>query len=312
MWSHRRTTGMLATALCAAFILALPSAASAATISNGGFEAGAFTDWTKSTQGSGDWFVYSGTTTPNGQTVAAPPQGTKAAVTEQSGPGSHVLYQDVALDASASHTLTFKLYYRSSASLLSPNTLDHAGSPNQQYRVDVMGPAAPVRSVAAADVLATVFKTQPGDPTTLAPTTISFDLTPFAGQTVRLRFAEVDNRGTFYASFDDVAIDTVAQQYQPAQAVSITSAVPQREVSRAACTASALPAGAGTPTASAPDQRHTFGRSQRQVETVHTCPVNPRPVSPLGAATSSSQIRASSVSASPPSSAASLRPVVRL
>lgn len=209
MRSHRRTTGRLATALCAAFMLVVPSSASAATIANGGFEAGAFTGWTKSTQGSGDWYVYSGTTAPSGQSVAAPPQGTNAATTDQSGPGSHVLYQDVALEASARHTLTFKLYYRSSASLVSPNTLEHTGSANQQYRVDVIGPAAPIRSVSAADVLATAFKTTPGDPTTLAPTTITLDLTPFAGQTVRLRFAEVDNQSNFTASVDDVAIDTV-------------------------------------------------------------------------------------------------------
>lgn len=209
MRSHPRTAGVLATALCAASMLAVPSAASAATISNGGFESD-FTGWTKSTQGSGDWYVYSGTTAPSGQAVAAPPQGTKAATTDQSGAGSHVLYQDVALEASARHTLTFKLYHHNSASsFVSPNTLDHAGAANQQYRIDVMSPAAPIRSVAAADVLATVFKTKPGDPATLAPTTISFDLTPFAGQIVRLRFAEADNQLFFAASVDDVAIDTV-------------------------------------------------------------------------------------------------------
>ena len=69
-----------------------------------------------------------------------------------------------------------------------------------------MDPAAALDSVAPADVLLNVFQTQTGDPTTLAPTQLTADLTPFAGQTVRLRFAEVDNNGVLNASTDDVRI----------------------------------------------------------------------------------------------------------
>src|SRR5215210_103479 len=78
---------------------ALPGVASGATVANGGFGAGSFAGWSVANQagGSGDWFVYTGTSTPlNGFPVAAPPEGTHAAVTDQGGPGSHVLYQDVA------------------------------------------------------------------------------------------------------------------------------------------------------------------------------------------------------------------------
>jgi hypothetical protein len=63
-----------------------------------------------------------------------------------------------------------------------------------------------VTSVAPGDILATVFQTKVGDPLTLAPTPITFDLTPFAGTTVRIRFAEVDNQLFFNASVDSVAI----------------------------------------------------------------------------------------------------------
>jgi hypothetical protein len=63
-----------------------------------------------------------------------------------------------------------------------------------------------VDSVAPGDILANVFRTTPASPPILAPTLITFDLTPFAGQTIRLRFAEVDNQNFFPAAVDDVRI----------------------------------------------------------------------------------------------------------
>ena len=191
----------------------VPSVSTAATVVNGDFEAGNFTGWTVVNQpgGSGDWFVYTGTTSPiSGFAIAAPPEGTHAATTDQGGPGSHVLYQDVALEAGFAHTLSFQLYYANQAGVFaSPPTLDFAGGiPNQQYRVDILRPSAPATSVDPADILATVFQTNPGDPTTLAPVTVSADLSSFAGTTVRIRFAEVDNQLFFQASVDAVAISS--------------------------------------------------------------------------------------------------------
>jgi hypothetical protein len=208
----RRVLG-IATLVGALAISALPGVASGATVANGGFETGTFAGWTVVNQpgGSGDWFVYTGTSTPlNGFPVAAPPEGAHAAVTDQGGPGSHVLYQDVALEAGFRHTLSFQIYYVNQAGVFfSPPTLDFTAEANQQYRVDVLRPTADPASVAPGDVLATIFRTQPGDPATLAPTPITFDLTPFAGTTVRLRFAEIDNQLFFNASVDAVAIQSV-------------------------------------------------------------------------------------------------------
>jgi hypothetical protein len=195
-----------------AAVLAAPGVSTAATIVNGGFETGNFSGWTVVNQsgGSGDWFVYSGTSTPlTGFAIAAPPEGTFAATTDQGGPGSHVLYQDVALEAGFNHTLSFDVYYNNQAGVFAtPPSLDFSVNPNQQYRVDVLRPTAPVTSVAPGDVLATVFQTNVGDPFTLAPTSVSFDLSGFAGTTVRLRFAEVDNQLFFAASVDRVAIQS--------------------------------------------------------------------------------------------------------
>jgi hypothetical protein len=198
-------------ALCVATLLTGPSVSTAATIANGGFETGNFAGWTVVNQsgGSGDWFVYTGTTSPLNPffQIAAPPEGTHAAVSDQFAPGSHLLYQDVALEAGFTHTLSLQVYYENRAGVFStPPTLDYNVFPNQQYRVDVVRPSAPVASVAPGDVLATVFQTDVAAPSSLAPTPASLDLSGFAGTTVRLRFAEVDNQGNFQASADDVAV----------------------------------------------------------------------------------------------------------
>jgi hypothetical protein len=193
-----------------AAVLSLPGVSSAATIVNGGFESGNFTGWTVVNQsgGFGDWFVYTGTTAPlSGSQIAAPPEGTHAAVSDQGGPGSDVLYQDVALAAGFKHTLSFEVYYNNHAgTFATPPTLDFHVFPNQQYRIDVLRPTAPVTSVAPSDVLATVSQTKVGDPPTLTPTPVSFGLSSFAGTTVRIRFAEVANQGNFNASVDNVTV----------------------------------------------------------------------------------------------------------
>jgi len=186
------------------------SPASAATISNGGFEAGDFGGWTTRAQvgSAGSWFVYSGTSSPlNGFSIAAPPQGKYAATTDQTFPSSQTLTRTVALEPGLLHTLSFVLYYQNfGGGFATPNTLDYSVVPNQQYRIDVLRATAPATSVAPADVLLQVFRTDDGDPSSMSPTRFSADLSRFAGSTVKLRFAEVDNQGNFLASVDDVQI----------------------------------------------------------------------------------------------------------
>jgi len=228
MTSKRRTTGRRKTmsaglsgriAKCfvvgaAALVLLLPGSALGASVAGGNFETGTLSGWSVVNSGSGNWFAYSGTTSPqSGFPVAAPPQGSFAATTDQGGPGSHILYQDIALKAGLKHTLTFTLYYANRAGAFStPASLSESVSPNQQYRVDIVKPSAPVASVAATDVLKNVVQTHVGDPLTRGPTPITVDLTPFAGQTVRLRFAEVDNQYYFQAAVDGVKIVSTTQE----------------------------------------------------------------------------------------------------
>jgi hypothetical protein len=181
-------------------------------VPNGNFETGDFGHWNVATNQpgdeGGDWFVYSGTESPlTGFTIAAPPQGNFAATTDQDGPGTRVLYRNIKLAPGMEHELSFYLYYRNRAGeFFTPNTLDFRNEPNQQYRVDILRPKADPFTVNPNAIRATLFRTEVGDPNRLAPTLLTFNLTSFAGQTVRLRFAEVDNQDFFQASVDRVRV----------------------------------------------------------------------------------------------------------
>jgi len=56
------------------------------------------------------------------------------------------------------------------------------------------------------DLLATVFRTHPGDPASLPPTVVQYDLSALAGRLVRLRIAEVDNLFFFQVGVDGVSV----------------------------------------------------------------------------------------------------------
>ena len=66
-----------------------------------------------------------------------------------------------------------------------------------------MNPAAPVDGVGAG-VLQNILLTNPGFPNPSGYTTNSIDISGLAGQTVRLRFAEVDNQFFFTMGIDNV------------------------------------------------------------------------------------------------------------
>jgi hypothetical protein len=148
-----------------------------------------------------------------------PPQGNFAAVTDERRPDTAILYQDVALEPNWTHKLTMTFYYRSMAPIFvpSPDTLALPGPTviiigeeppptQQQVRVDVVKPTAPIESLNPSDILTTLFASKTGDPETLAPMQLTADLTPFAGQTVRLRIANAVNAGVFNTGVDAVSI----------------------------------------------------------------------------------------------------------
>jgi hypothetical protein len=189
-------------------VLALPALASAAPIvANGGFETGTASGWTDASSGAGFWSVYSGTTSPlSGFDVPGPPEGSFAFISDQVDPSQAIAYQDLTLPAGGHLTLSFWVYYVNQfAGFVTPPTLDMSVE-NQQFRVDIVHTSAPLTSVAPGDVLANVFRTSVGDPLTLGPTLITYDLTPWAGQTVRLRLGETDTDFYFQAAVDDVQV----------------------------------------------------------------------------------------------------------
>jgi hypothetical protein len=199
---------------------AAPTAARAELlIQNGGFEAG-LAGWTRADQlgSDGTFALHTGTTSPvNGDPVPAPPGGTRAAMTDAQGPGSHVLYQDFAVPTFAigAATLSFDLFVGNRADrFATPATLDFATPAlNQQARVDIMLVGADPFSVAAGDVLQNVYQTRVGDPLVAGYFTTTVNLAPLlagrSGQTLRLRFAEVDNVFTFQLGVDNVRLEAL-------------------------------------------------------------------------------------------------------
>jgi hypothetical protein len=197
--------------------MAWPAAAPAAQVVNGGFESG-LAGWEvrRLTQG-GNWYAYKGTEPPiakqRADQVQAPPQGDSAAIADQIVRDTLLLFQDLQLEPGSSYDLSLLAFYDSPAALAipSPDTLSVdeeaiGDQANQQFRIDLVRPDAPVDSIAPGDVLQTLFRTKAGGPRTLKPTRFSADLTPFAGQAVRLRIAVTATREVLYAGVDAVSL----------------------------------------------------------------------------------------------------------
>ncbi len=120
------------------------------------FESGAIDDWQAIGSGSGGWFVYSdGQEAPDPDQsdpnvpfdVPDPPEGKYAAVTDMSSPGTRILFRDVKLDGR--FKLHLSVFYEGLGEFSSPDTFAHdAPEANQQFRIDIVDPAAPIDSVA--------------------------------------------------------------------------------------------------------------------------------------------------------------------
>jgi hypothetical protein len=217
--------------------LLAPSGAGAATVVNGDFESGTLSGWqVYRATGAGNWFAYTGIAPPIGSKrpnpadpVQPPPQGSFAAIADEANPDTLILYQDVTLEAGLSQQLSLLAYYDSykPIAIPTPDTLavseealrlpNGKFQENQQFRIDVMRPEAPLESVDPADILRTVFKAKPGDPTRMAPRRLTANLSPFAGQTVRIRIATAMTEEVLNAGVDAVSISSGAGGKSPAR-----------------------------------------------------------------------------------------------
>jgi hypothetical protein len=184
------------------------------------FESGTLARWKSDRRGAGGWFAYT-----NGKTapepafsdpnvpfdVPNPPQGKFAAVTDMNGPGRRIIYRDFTLDGRYMLRLTV-FYVNDGGAFVDLEALDHATiGEHQQYRIDLVAPSAPVASLAKNDLLAKIFQTRPGDPSRKQPTEITFDLSQWQGQTVRLRLASADNEGPLRAGVDAIRLEPIAK-----------------------------------------------------------------------------------------------------
>lgn len=216
-WCGRRGTQMIRIVALAVMLTgasvgtaaSAPADAGAPVVRNGGFETGTLAGWRTSELGNpGDgWTAGSGTRSPaSGFLIPAPQSGKWQAVADQIGPGSHVLYQDIAV-ADGELGIALTLWYDNrNGAFFTPRTLSPVFQANQQLRVDIVRPGAPIRSMAPGDILATLFRTRVGDPASIAPRVLRQDLSRFEEQTVRLRIAEVDNQFFFQVGVDAVRV----------------------------------------------------------------------------------------------------------
>lgn len=211
-----------------AALLGIASPCAQAAIVNGDFEVG-LTGWTVVDQpgSDGSFGLQTGTVEPqSGATVPPPPQGLNAAMSGGQGPGSHVLYQDFVVPAQvATATLSFMLYVRNEADdFHTPEHLDFATPDlNQQVRVDLMAAGADPFGTA---VLATLYRSAAGDPLVSGYSLLSRDvgalLQAHEGQTLRLRFADVNN--VFGQNVGIDAVDLSVQAIPEPSTVGLLSA----------------------------------------------------------------------------------------
>jgi len=221
----RRMTIVAAAALAGLGISA--AGASAARVANGDFERGNLSGWQKDFSEAGGWFVYDGPFGPlrgPAPLVPAPPQGEFGAISAQGEPSRMILSQVVDLQSGKKHKLKFKLAYDNrntgaprdrlrrgiSSGFFTPKSFRFgmAARPNQQFRMDVMKPGAPIKSLKNKHVLDRVYRTDRGDPNRRNFRTIKADLTDFAGDRVRLRFAVVVTEAELNVGIDAVKIKT--------------------------------------------------------------------------------------------------------
>ena len=186
---------------------------------NGGFEDG-LAGWVSIEHGLGAFAAHEGGPGPfSGLPAPAPREGRRQALLDQNGEGSHLLFQDFQVPQDGAY-LTCELFVHNLAAdfAVGPSLLhdlrDAAGTriANQHLRVDLLDPseASDAPSEASDDpargVLRNLLLTTPGSSRLDGWFRLVADLDDFAGATIRLRFAAVDNLGPLRLGVDGCAV----------------------------------------------------------------------------------------------------------
>lgn len=197
---------LLSAALC------LP-ATSFAQVNNPGFETGDLSGWTVQTNGAALAItVASGTTTTSAGTINPSLTNDFYAYTSQTGPGNSFLVQDFTVQAGTNRIFFDVAINNNGGAYFTPDplSLSFTGPPNQQARFDILVPGAAIDTVNPADIIVTGYQTQPGDPLVQDWQRFDIDVTselaPYEGQTVTLRFVQVDNQGFFNMAIDNLSV----------------------------------------------------------------------------------------------------------
>jgi len=187
-------------------------------IVNGDFETGTLAGWGEFDQagGSGTWFISNpGANAPLSGIPTAPNGlgGNFYALSDQTGPGCHVLLQSFTLGAATTVNLSWQMFVNSSDGSFNSGGLDYTilPTPAEYGRVDLLTGTATPFSTAGADVLANFYAgndPQVNNPNPYAP--YSFNVNLPAG-TYQIRFAEVDNQSFFNMGVDNVSVNAVPE-----------------------------------------------------------------------------------------------------
>jgi hypothetical protein len=186
--------------------------------------------WNQPGGADGSWYAQTGSGSPlYNFPVPPPPHLNWAAMTDQSGASAHILYQDVTIPAGGAELRFDRFLNNQAGNFFTPPTLDFNAAPNQQFRVDILDPAFPVNHVGPG-VLMMVYRTEPGSPLLRPYETITVSLDAFAGQTVRVRFAQVQTAFFFTVGIDNVqVIPHGAPPFVPVDVHTVFSGPPNRE-----------------------------------------------------------------------------------
>jgi hypothetical protein len=180
---------------------------------NGDFATGDFTGWKVEHQNqNGTWYIYQGSTTPSSHIPFYSPPTPYAAITDENDPSSMVLYQDVVLPSHSKNILSYQFAYLNHArSFAQASSLNSDGPPpeNQQLRIDLMKVNSDPFSVDPQDILQTFFTTPTGfEPFEQGYVFVAFDISQFAGQDVRIRFANANNLNGLFLGIANVSIQS--------------------------------------------------------------------------------------------------------
>ncbi|MFB3431188.1 MAG: hypothetical protein ABL309_09710 [Phycisphaerales bacterium] len=192
-------------------IICLFAPASMAGIANPGFETGDLTGWSTfeaNTVGEGIFRAATGGSLLPLSGATAPPAsaGDTLAISDMAAAGLRVLYQDITIPENA--TLSFDLWWNNAAGFwVNPDNMFPNPFPNQHARIDLIALDAPLNTTSPDDIALSLVTLDEDDPTQSGGWRgQQFDLAALAGQTLRLRIAEVDNQGPLYVAVDNFAL----------------------------------------------------------------------------------------------------------